>query len=257
MGSFRPFIGCEGGRAPGRSLAGAEPGACLTEGFRWPQPWPTSFPILHRLKAIGFPQAHPSRQKGTNMNATQTWVLAAILGTGGVAARAQRPDPAQMMSAQREAMAKLAFLDGEWRGPAWTLLPNGDKHAVTQTERVGPLLDGVIRLVEGRAYTADGKTGFNAFATISYDLAKKAYIMHSHAQGHVGDFVLNVRDDGFSWEIPAGPMTIRYTATVKDGVWTEVGDRVTAGKDPVRIFEMTVKRLGGSTWPGANPVGAK
>ena len=34
------------------------------------------------------------------------------------------------------------------------------------------------------------------------------------------------------WEIPAGPMKIRYTATVKDGKWLEVGDRIQPGKRP-------------------------
>ena len=48
--------------------------------------------------------------------------------------------------------------------------------------------------------------------------------------------------DGFAWEIPAGPMTIRYNAVVKDGTWTEVGDRVAPGKEPVRFFEMSSPR---------------
>ncbi|MCA1610505.1 MAG: hypothetical protein LC780_06520 [Acidobacteria bacterium] len=47
-------------------------------------------------------------------------------------------DPAARIAAQREAMATFAFMDGVWRGPATTTLPSGDKHAVTQTERIGP-----------------------------------------------------------------------------------------------------------------------
>lgn len=31
-----------------------------------------------------------------------------------------RPDPAALLAAQKEAMAPLAFMDGVWRGPAWT-----------------------------------------------------------------------------------------------------------------------------------------
>ena len=169
----------------------------------------------------------------------------------------QRPDPAQLIAAQKEAMAKLAFMDGVWRGPASTTLPNGDKHEVTQTERVGPLLDGSIKLVEGRAYMANGATGFNAFGSISYDVATAQYAMHSHAQGHVGDFVLTLTGDGFSWNIPAGPMTIRYVATIKDGTWTEVGDRIVPGKDPVRFFEMKLKRVGDSSWPAAGAISPK
>jgi hypothetical protein len=183
-------------------------------------------------------------------------VLAATLIATPAMAR-QMGDPKVLIAAQKEAMAKLAFLDGVWRGPASTVLPNGDKHETTQTERAGPLLDGSIKLVEGRTYVADGSTGFNAFATISYDLAKKAYVMHSHAQGHVGDFTLMLTGDGFSWEIPAGPMTIRYVATVKDGNWEEVGERIMPGKEPVRFFHMKLKRLGDSTWPTAGAIPPK
>ena len=41
--------------------------------------------------------------------------------------------------------------------------------------------------------------------------------------------------DGFVWEIPAGPMTFRYTAVVRNGVWREVGDRIVPDKEPVRF----------------------
>ena len=49
-----------------------------------------------------------------------------------------RPDPAKLIAAQQAALAKLAFMDGIWRGTAWTLLPSGEKHTITQTERIGP-----------------------------------------------------------------------------------------------------------------------
>ncbi len=49
-------------------------------------------------------------------------------------------------------------------------------------------------------------------------------------------------------------MTIRYTATVKDGTWNEVGERILPGKAPIRFYEMNLKRLGDTTWPAADPV---
>jgi hypothetical protein len=168
-----------------------------------------------------------------------------------------RPDPATIIAAQREALKPLAFLDGVWRGPAWTILPSGEKHTLTQTERVGPFLDRSVKVIEGRGYEADGTVGFNAFATISYNPATRAYIMHSYAQGNVGDFALKPTADGFVWEIPAGPMIIRYTAVIKDGTWPEVGDRITPGKELVRFMEMNLKRLGDTTWPAAGAVNPK
>ncbi len=168
-----------------------------------------------------------------------------------------RPDPTALMEAQRDAMKALAFMDGEWRGRAWTMLPNGEKHSITQTERVGAFLDGSVKVIEGRGYEADGKVSFNAFATVSYDPAARVYNMRSYAMGRSGDYTLTPTADGFTWEIPAGPMTIRYTATIKDGKWHEVGDRVMPGKDPVRFLEMSLERIGDTDWPAGGAVTMK
>lgn len=168
---------------------------------------------------------------------------------------AQRPDPAALIAAQKEAMAPLAYMDGVWRGPAWTILASGEKHNITQTERIGPFLDGSVKVIEGRGYEDDGKVTFNAFGIVAYDPAKKTYTMHSYANGFVGDFPLTPNAEGFIWELPAGPaMTIRYTATVKNGTWREVGDRIVPGKEPQRFFEMNLKRIGDSTWPAGGAV---
>jgi len=185
--------------------------------------------------------------------------IALLLMTAGAsfpAAGQGRPDPS-LITAQKEAMAPLAFMDGVWRGPAWTILPSGEKHTITQTERIGPFLDGSVKVIEGRGYEADGKVTFNAFGTISYDPAKRAYTLHSYAQGYVGDFALKPTSDGYVWEIPAGQMTIRYTCVVKDGAWREVGDRIMPGKDPVRFFEMNLKRVGDTTWPAGGAISPK
>ncbi len=170
---------------------------------------------------------------------------------------AQAPDTAKLVGEQRDAMKALARMDGVWRGPAWTILAGGQKHEITQTERIGSLLDGSIKLVEGRGYEPDGRTSFNAFGVISYDPAKKTYSIRSHAQGRYGEFAFEPTEDGYRWEIPLGAMTIKYVATIKDGVLKEVGDRVVPGKDPVRFFEMTLKRVGDSEWPTAGAIPPK
>ncbi len=154
-------------------------------------------------------------------------------------------------------MQPLAFMDGVWRGPATTVLPNGEKHEITQTERIGPLLDGSIKLVEGRGYDAGGKTVFNAFGIVSFNPATKVYNFHSHAMGMSGDFAFKPLPGGYVWDIPAGPMTIRYTADIKDGSWHEVGDRILPGQPPVRFFEMTLKRIGDSDWPASGAIAPK
>ncbi len=168
-----------------------------------------------------------------------------------------RPDPAALIAAQREAMKVFAPMDGVWRGPAWTILPSGEKHHITQTERIGPFLDGSVKVIEGRGYDPDGKVTFNAFGTISFNPATRVYTLHSYAMGQAGDFVITPTADGYTWEIPAGPMTIRYTAVIKGDNLREVGDQIQPGKEPVRFFEMTLKRVGDTKWPAEGAVSAK
>ncbi|MEA3003152.1 MAG: hypothetical protein QOH81_1940 [Sphingomonadales bacterium] len=164
------------------------------------------------------------------------------------------PDPAVLLAAERQAMAPLAMMDGVWRGTAWTMTPTG-RHDVVHTERIGPFLGGSVKVVEGRSYRPDGSVGFNAFATISFNPQSRAYTLHSHAMGYAGDFALQLRPDGYVWEMPAGPgATIRYTATIGNGAWREVGDRIAGSAAPVRIFEMNLKRVGDTGWPAADPV---
>lgn len=161
-------------------------------------------------------------------------------------------DPAPRIAAQKEAMKALAFLDGEWRGPAKSLRSDGGWHAMTQTERVGPMLDGTVKVIEGRGYEADGAVSFNAFAVISYDPDRKTYSMRSYTAGRSGDYPINPTPTGFTWEIQAGPqMKIQYEATVKDGVWTEIGTRVPVSGPPVKFIEFSVTRLKDSVWPAA------
>lgn len=189
----------------------------------------------------------------TRRRLTPIALLLLTAGTLVLASGQGRPDPAALIAAQREAMKAFAALDGVWRGPAWTMLPSG-KHNITQTERIGPFLDGSIKVIEGRGYNEDGSVGFNAFGVISYDPATKVYMLHSHAMGQAGDFVIKPTADGYTWEIPAGPMTIHYTAVIKDGTLREVGDRIMPGKEPVRFFEMNLKRVGDSDWPAAGAI---
>jgi hypothetical protein len=184
-------------------------------------------------------------------------VLAAIVGAGSTGFAQAPPDPKVLIAAQREGMAPLAYMNGVWRGPATTTLPSGEVHNITQTERIGPFLDGSVKVIEGRGYEPDGRVGFNAFGVISYDPATKKYTMRSYAQGYQGDFVITPTVDGYTWEIPAGPMTIRYTAVIKDGKWREVGDRIMPGRPPVRFFEMNLVRVGDSDWPGAGAISPK
>ncbi len=184
-------------------------------------------------------------------------LAAAFVFAASPAAAQGRPDPAALLAAERAALKPLAFMDGVWRGPAWTILPGGARHDVTQTERIGPLLDGAVKVIEGRSWDAEGKSGFNAFGIVSFDPAKKAYTLHSYAQGQVGDFSIVPSDTGYVWEIPAGPMTIRYTAVIGGGKWREIGERIAPNQPAVQIFEMNLVRVRDTDWPAAGGIRPK
>lgn len=182
-------------------------------------------------------------------------LIAAALTVAAVPAAAQMPpNAAQRIEAQRQAMARLSVMDGVWRGAAWSLTPTG-RHEVTHTERIGPFLGGSVKVLEGRSYNADGSVGFNAFGTISFEPASGNYTLHSYALSYGGDFPLHVTDTGYVWETPAGPGAIvRYTATIQNNHWREVGERIAGSAPPMQIFEMNLTRVGDTGWPAADPV---
>ncbi|HEV7575359.1 MAG TPA: hypothetical protein VGO85_04910 [Caldimonas sp.] len=63
--------------------------------------------------------------------------------------------------------------------------------------------------------------------------------------------------DGYRWEIPLPSGRVRYVASVSADELHEVGDVVIEGREPVRIFEMRLKRIGATDWPAAGAVGPK
>jgi hypothetical protein len=183
--------------------------------------------------------------------------IAAALLLAAVPASAQvPPNAAARIAAQRAAMARIGYMNGAWRGPAWSL-NQARRREVVQTERIGPLLDDSVKVIEGHGYLPDGSTGFNALGIISFDPGTGAYTLHSYAQGYSGDFPLRITDTGYVWEVPAGPgAIIRYTATISNDHWREVGERIAAGGAPMQIFEMNLSRVGDTRWPAGDPVPA-
>jgi hypothetical protein len=82
--------------------------------------------------------------------------------------------------------------------------------------------------------------------------------MRSYQSGRVRDHALSLTDKGFEWESESsGGSTIRYEASVKNGVWTETATRAPARGEPETYVEVKLKRLRASSWPGAGGLGAK
>ncbi|MGN3973741.1 hypothetical protein [Tsuneonella sp. SYSU-LHT278] len=149
---------------------------------------------------------------------------------------------------------EVAFLDGVWIGPAAITLPDGRKMEFEQMERVGPMMGGEVRVMEGRGRDSTGKTVFNAFSIFSQN-AEGEIEMRTYTMGHQNSRRVELRDGrSFAWEIPASTHTVRYTAEVADGVWKEKGERIGADGKSVPFFEMTLTRVADTRWPEDNPL---
>ncbi|AZI41476.1 DUF1579 domain-containing protein [Deinococcus psychrotolerans] len=184
-------------------------------------------------------------------------VFALVALSLSAVAFAQQMSPDQLKADQQKMMAQFSWMNGEWRGPATIFLPDGKTHVITQTEKIGPTQDGILKVMHGRGYEANGTASFDAFAVLAYDSYEKTFSITSFSGGNAGKFMFKPTADGYIWEIPEGPITLRYTAVFKDGTWTETGENITKDQPPVRNFQMVLKRIGDTDWPNANLVPMK
>jgi len=137
-------------------------------------------------------------------------------------------------------MKKFEGLEGKWSGQGTFFTAAGPKD-FTQTEEVTQKLEGLLITIEGLGKQGDGKTIHHAFATIAFDPNLKQYRFRSYtAEGRGLETTIEPTGDGFTWGIPQAK--IRYTATVKDGEWHEVGEREVEGKGWVKFIEFRLKR---------------
>ncbi|WP_396594227.1 DUF1579 domain-containing protein [Brevundimonas sp. R86498] len=168
-----------------------------------------------------------------------------LMGAGAAAAQpAQAPRP--------EVTAALARFDGVWIGPARMTLPDGSVNTFEQMERIGPMLGGEIRVMEGKARGSDGATLFNAFTVFS-EAAGGGIEMRSHVWGDELARVIELTPEGYNWRMETSGGPITYVITVRDGVWHETGTITLANGTRAQFFEMTLTRRGDTDWPAANP----
>lgn len=154
--------------------------------------------------------------------------------------------------ANRDALKKLDYLAGKWKGEATMQLGPNRKEVVKQTEDVEFRLGGTILVIEGVGkgkLPGQEKEGvvFNAYAVVSYDAAKKEYAMRAYrAEGVSVDASMKPGDKGFEWGFTLAEQKtdIRYKMTLTDkGEWHEVGDMSRdGGKTWNKFFEMTLTK---------------
>jgi hypothetical protein len=83
-----------------------------------------------------------------------------------------------------------------------------------------------VKLVEGPG-DANDKLAFDAFAVLSPRVEADSYDFRSYTNGRADTFIAKLTAPGVVvWEIPQA--RIRYTITVQDGRWREIGERTGA-----------------------------
>lgn len=182
------------------------------------------------------------------------WALVLALAATPLAAQQGEPDSAALIAKQRAALDSFAWMDGVWRGTVTSATPEGTI-ALVQTERVGTIAGGTMRVIEGRGYGADGTLAFNAAATITFDAASGQFIMSSTARGMTARPWFKPTADGFEWGLESGPLSISYIARHKDGTWVEEGFMAMPGQPKRQFMTMRLKRVGSTDWPGAGVIG--
>ena len=169
---------------------------------------------------------------------------------------AQAPPPPP--TAQRDAMKRLDFLVGEWKGEGWAEFAPGQRREFNASETVRPKLDGLLLVVEGlhHAKGGNGAVVHNAFGVLSYDPRAKRYRFQAFtARGNYEETEAVVGDKQFTWNLKIhGFGDVRYTVKLDaEGRWHETGEMSPdGGKNWRKFFEMTLRRTGdGSTPPKA------
>ena len=174
-----------------------------------------------------------------------TWlakaIVAGVLWSSSLAA--QTPSSDGSTEAQQQAMQKLNFLAGDWSGPVTIFRSPSEPIRLTQTERVEYKLDGLVLLIAGKSTGADGKSQFEALATIAYDEANHAYRIRAYNNGHYLDAELSVLPDGFSWGFQGGPARVVNTMHLTHrGQWQETTEVTMGDNPPHRSMEMLLDR---------------
>jgi hypothetical protein len=157
------------------------------------------------------------------------------------------PLAAQSTFTLKPPVDQLAWMVGEWEGPAWN--QRGPvRHNLRQTERVEIQSGGMTLAVRGRGFEkmADGseKATFEAFAMIYRERDGSLAIRAFNMEGQYIDPTIVMKPDGLIWSFThpqAGQVRYTTTHTAADE-WNEIGESSRDGMTWTKFMEMTLKR---------------
>jgi len=172
-------------------------------------------------------------------------LAAASLGIVCMAQAPRTPD----LEAQRTAMKKLSFLVGRWSGEASVLRPPGQFVAMSQTEEAQFKLGGLVLIIEGIGRKkSDGTLALQAVGLISFDDESGTYRMRAFNDGRWLESEVKLADGGnaITWGFTLGEMrTASLLRLNEKGEWTEHADLTIGSQPPLKLVDLTVRRVSG------------
>lgn len=144
-----------------------------------------------------------------------------------------------------EAMQKLSFLEGQWKGKAWVMTGPGKSMTLIQSENVQMKLNKQVLLIEGTGREKD-QVVFQALAVVAYDSVNRKYTMKAYRDnGQATDAYLEVKGENWlEWGFTMARGMIRYTIKLNEmKQWHEIGEFSADGKTWYKNFEMTLDKM--------------
>jgi hypothetical protein len=160
---------------------------------------------------------------------------------------ANAQNPFQPKKEVVDAIQKISFLTGNWKGTGWIQM-GPQKSTFNQTENISAKVNGTIIQIEGQGKDQQKRdiVIHQAFAIISYDFENSKYLMKAfRGDGAQIDADAKLIDDpSFQWDFSSA-MTgqIKYTISVVNNKWTEIGEMSRDnGKNWLKYFEMILDK---------------
>lgn len=121
-------------------------------------------------------------------------------------------------------MRSLELLVGHWEGEGYMIDQSRVKHEFTQVEDITFDLDSTIIYIKGVG-TSEGKIVHDARAIISPTDTAESFEFYSFlSDGRKGKFMMEKENNIIRWYIEADNGTIRYTITLSENNYHEIGE---------------------------------
>jgi hypothetical protein len=143
-----------------------------------------------------------------------------------------------------EAMKKLSFLVGEWKGTASMRRGPGEPARMTSRETVGYKLGGRVLVVEGlHELVTTGEVVHQTLGVFFHDAKTGDYRFRTWLaqEGREGEHRAQLENGALLWFLDSPNGAVRYTIRVEGDTWKEIGE-IDRGGTWSSFFEMTLTR---------------